>query len=568
MKLKALLLPAVVAAVAFSPAVATAARPISESRPLQTGDCPIDGCPVQTIGTVEVPAENRLVSGFVQVSGFALDGNLISNVDLFIDGTDEVNRVTIEGGANINLPRPDVAQAFPNFWYTFSLNSGFVMSFKASNYANGVHRIFVRVTDASGCCYFLAPRAVKIDNSRNQAPIGHMDLPLDSQPTGTRGTIEVTGWALDDRRVDHVDILVDGLLERQAVMGISRPDIAAEFPDVMNALTSGFLLFLDSTRLTNGVHTVAAKAVDDEGQQGLLGTARIQVFNDSPNLPPFGEVEYPLLNATWFGNCIPGIGSPSPVDIVDVRYLQRITGWALDVAVREDRGGVQFVQVELDGVTIKDTRINCHREIQLDNQLIDCYGYYRPDIERLYPGFPQCPNCGFDFWVDVGFLLTQRGFKEGAHILQIKAGDKEDQIASIQDIPIVMECATGALDPPSVCYVDDPPNYKFINGVYPVIGWSLDLDNVVKVRILIDGFPQIDAVTGLDHAELGLPSPDVAAVYKNYPNNGQARWRFYLDTTKISNSEHDLIVETTDGRGNVRACGTRRMIVDNNTLVR
>ena len=558
MKLKAYL-PAIAAGLALAFAMAPAAA---------LAQCGSASCPAQTIGSIDTPVEGRLDSGSVRVTAFALNGALISNDDLYVDGQDEVNRVTVSGGANINLPRPDVEQAFPSYWAILSRNSGFEMSFKASNYSNGTHTIWVRVTDVNGCCYFLGPRTVTIDNGRNQAPFGNLDFPLADQPTGSRGTIEVAGWALDDRRVDHVDVLVDGLLERQAVLGIYRADVAAYYPDTMNALTSGFVIFLDSTRLTNGVHTVTVKAVDDQGQQGLLGNRRIQVFNNSPNLPPFGQVEYPLLNATWFGNCINPNGGPSGGDIVDTRYLQNVIGWALDTAVREERGGVAYVQLELDGVTIKDTRVNCHREINLNNQLIDCYGFYRPDVEVFYPGFQQCPNCGYAFSVDVGYLLTQRGFKEGGHILQVKAGDKEDQVALIKEIPVFLECATGNLDPPPVCYVDDPSNYKFVNGVYPVIGWALDLDNVVRVRVLIDGVPQIDAVRGVDYAEYGLPSPDVAAVYKNYPVSGASRWRFYLDTTKISNSEHDLIVEVTDGRGNVRGCGTRRFLVDNNTVVR
>jgi hypothetical protein len=131
-----------------------------------------------------------------------------------------------------------------------------------------------------------------------------------------------------------------------------------------------------------------------------------------------------------------------------------------------------------------------------------------------------------------------------------------------------MECASGQLDPPPLGYIDDPTNYKFIGGVFPVIGWALDLDIVVKVRILIDGVPQLDAVTGVDYADYGYASPDVAASYPFYPQHTNARFRFYLDTTKISNSEHDLTIEVTDSRGNVRSAGTRRFIVDNNTLVR
>jgi hypothetical protein len=531
------------------------------------GQCPSQGCPTQTVGSIDAPAEGSVVSGYVRVNGFALDNALISNVDLFVDGQDDVNRVTISGGANINLPRPDVAQAFPNFWVTLSNNSGYEMSFKASNYSNGPHTIWVRATDVNGCCFFLGPRTVTINNARNQSPFGNLDFPLADQPTGSRGTIEVSGWALDDHRVDHVDILVDGLLERQAILGIYRPDVAAYYPDNMAALTSGFVMNLDVTRLTNGVHNIVVKAVDDQGQQGLLGSRNIQVFVDSPNLPPFGKVEFPLLNSTWFGNCATSPFGPSGGDIVDTRYLQQIIGWALDVSVREERGGVQYIQAEIDGATIKDTR-NCHHEILLNNQLIDCYGFYRPDVELLYPGFQNCPNCGFQFTVDVGYLINTKGFSEGGHTLQIKAADKEDQIALVAEIPIFLECASVQIDPPPVCYVDDPYNYKFINGVYPVIGWSLDLDNVVKVRILIDGIPQIDAVRGVDYAEYGLPSPDVAAVYQNYPQNLNARWRFYLDTTKLSNSEHDLIVEVTDGQGHVRGCGTRRFLVDNNTVTR
>lgn len=525
-------------------------------------------CPAQTIGTVEAPADGATVSGYVQVKGFALDGNLVSNVDLYIDGTAEANRVTPPGGANINLPRPDVIQAFPAYAGTAGFRPGFEMSFKASNYSNGTHTLYVRITDVTGCCYFLAPRTVRIDNARNQPPFGAVDFPTPDSPVPANGVLYITGWALDDRKVDHIEVFVDDLLERDAIMGVFRPDIAAKYPDNSNAITSGYLLFLDSTRMYNGVHTVNVMAVDDQGQKGFLASRRVQIFNNGPNLAPFGEVEYPLLNPTWFGNCFNPIGGPSGGEVVDQRFVQHIFGWALDNGQVIDRGGVSHVQVELDGVIIKDSRLHCRREFLLNYQLVDCYGYYRPDIEILYPGFTQVPNCGFHFVVDVGVLLTQRGFREGAHILQIKAVDKEDQKTTIKDIPVVLECADQNLDPPPIGFVDDPTNYKLISGVYPIIGWALDLDYVAAVRVLIDGVPQIDAVRGVDYAEYGLASPDVANLYSSYPQANKARWRFYLDTTKISNSEHDLLVEVLDGRGQRRSAGTRRFLVNNNTLVR
>ena len=555
MKLKAVLLPAL--AVFLLAAAAPGAA-----------QCPSTGCPAQTLGAVEVPVEGALVSGYVQVSGFALNGNLVSNVDLYVDGTADQNRVTAPGGANINLPRADVIQAFPAYAGTAGSDPGWQMSFRAANYSNGFHTLFVRITDVTGCCYFLAARTVRIDNSRNQAPFGAVDFPKAESSVQANGVLEIAGWALDDRTVDHVDVLVDGLLERQAVTGIYRPDVAAMYPSTPQALIAGYVLNLDSTRMTNGVHTITVKAVDDQGQQGLLGSRRVQVFNNSPNLPPFGEVEYPLLNSTWFGNCGFTSGGPSGGDIQDPRFVMWVSGWALDTSVVQERGGVSHVIVEIDGVTLKDSRINCHREFTLNNRLVDCYGYYRPDVEILYPGFQQAPNCGFSFAVDVGTLITQRSFREGGHILQVKAADKEDQIVLLREIPITFECSSASLDPPPIGYVDDPPNYKMINGIFPVIGWALDLDGVAEVHVLIDGVVQVDAVTGIIPAEYGLPSADVGLVYQNYPQSGYARWRFYLDTTKLSNSEHDLLVEVLDGRGNLRSAGTRRFLVNNNTLVR
>lgn len=562
MKLKALVLPVTAAALLTFGAPALA-------------DCPTAGCPAQTVGSIEVPAEGAVVSGYVRVAGFALNGQLVSNVDLYVDGTDEANRVTPAGGANINLPRPDITQAFPEYAGTPGADPGFEMSFRAANYSNGTHKLYVRITDVTGCCFFLAARTVRIDNARNQPPFGVLDVPVPDSSVHSNGVLQVVGWALDDRRVEHVDVFIDGLLEREAVLGINRPDVAAFYPNVPGATSAGFLVFLDSTRLTNGVHTITVKATDDQGQQGLIASRRFQVFNNAPNLPPFGEVEHPLLEATWFGNCValPG-GSPSGgVEIRDTRYVMFLSGWALDTSVYAERGGVSHVFVELDGVVLKDSRgawgtLGCRREYNLNNALVDCYGYYRPDVNVFYPGFPQSANSGFLFAIDVGQLLTDRGVKQGGHMLQIKAADKEDNVTLLKELPVNLECATANLDPPPLGYVDDPANYEYVGGIYPVLGWALDLDTVVRVRVLIDGVAQVDAVTGHDYAEYGLPSADVSAVYPNYPQKSSARWRFYLDTTKIANSEHDLLVEVIDGRGNYRSAGTRRFIVNNNTLTR
>ena len=371
-------------------------------------------CPSQTLGSVDVPADGATVSGYVQVIGFALDGNLVSNVDVFVDGTDDANRVTTAGGANINLPRPDVMQAFPQYAGTAGPVPRLAGVVQGVQLLERVAHDLRRDHGRERLHVLPDPEGDPGRQHGEPAAVRQHGLPAPNSSVAANGVLTVAGWALDDRQVDHVDVIVDGLLERQAVTGIYRADVAANFPDNPAAIVAGFVLNIDSTRYTNGVHTVSTRAVDDQGQQGFLGTARVQIFNDAPNLGPIGEVEFPLLNANWFGNCFPvSPGGPSggPTDIVDPRLLMFVNGWALEASL-EDTGGVSEVRVALDGVPIKNSRVNCHREFLLANALIDCYGYYRPDIEVLYPGFAQAPNVGFQFFVDVGYLITQKGFRK------------------------------------------------------------------------------------------------------------------------------------------------------------
>ena len=55
-----------------------------------------------------------------------------------------------------------------------------------------------------------------------------------------------------------------------------------------------------------------------------------------------------------------------------------------------------------------------------------------------------------------------------------------------------MECATGNLDPPPIGFIDDPSNYKFIGGVFPVILGSLFITMMSNAMNLlrIDGYIQ------------------------------------------------------------------------------
>ena len=91
------------AAVSLAPEAATAARAVAP--------CAAAACPNTLLGALELPVEGSTVSGYVQIRGFALNGNQISQIDVYVDGTDEANRVTAAGAIKLQVPRPDVMQA-------------------------------------------------------------------------------------------------------------------------------------------------------------------------------------------------------------------------------------------------------------------------------------------------------------------------------------------------------------------------------------------------------------------------------------------------------------------------
>src|SRR5437870_5141997 len=100
------------------------------------------------IGAIDSPTANQTVSGVVRVSGFVLDFEPVDKVEILVDGI-RVNR------ADLNIPRADVLEVFPNYINSPTSNPGFLSAFLARNYSNGQHSLTVRVTESSGAVTLL-----------------------------------------------------------------------------------------------------------------------------------------------------------------------------------------------------------------------------------------------------------------------------------------------------------------------------------------------------------------------------------------------------------------------------
>jgi Bacterial Ig domain len=540
------------------------------------------GAVAQPFGAIDSPTEGQTVSGVVSVSGFVLDMQAIDKIDVLVDGT-PFNQ------AELNYPRVDVLQIFPTYAGSPTARPGFLTSFLAGNFSDGEHTVAIRVTEsATQAQTIVASVDVFVDNETNQAPFGYIDIPSAAGLTGANGSFPVVGWALDDTGVTRVDFLVDGQIVAGAVgmgqpstatYGIPRGDVQAAFPDVPNSLNSGFLANLDTTAWVNGIHIISVQAWDADGASRELGSRTVQVINNGQNLAPFGQIDFPLDKASLFCETIapPGGGFPSPCspDVCGPTLEPNfVVGWSLDVGARLDAGQVSYVELLLDGQIVANTRTDC---VQIGQSLINCYGINRPDVAQNYSGYVNADNAGFNFTFYLirdaanstgtmgiylptsdtsvtGPILT--GFTTpGKHTIAIRAGDEEETVSQFGAMSVDILCDQTFNDTPAFGDINSPTNMEQISGQFQVFGWAYDFQGVDSVDVDVDG-----QVVGT--ALYGLFRPDVPPIDSRVPT-AFVGFSFILDTTLLSNTQHDIVIYVHDRVGNRTEIGRRKAVVDN-----
>jgi hypothetical protein len=119
------------------------------------------------------------------------------------------------------------------------------------------------------------------------------------------------------------------------------------------------------------------------------------------------------------------------------------------------------------------------------------------------------------------------------------------------------ETGSATADQPSFGFIDDPRNFEQISGdAYQVFGWAYDLQGVQSVQVDVDGQVVGQATYGLYRPDVPLQDPRVRSVNVGFS--------FILDTTQLSNTQHDIVVYVIDRGGHRTEIGRRKAIVNNN----
>ena len=547
------------------------------------------GASGQGFGFIDTPTAGQTVSGIVTVSGWAIDFKKIDKVELLVDGI-------LTNRADLNLPRSDVFGIFPQYVTSPNANPGFVTSFLARYYANGTHAVSVKVTEADQSTFTLGPITVIVDNSIAQPPFGFIDAPGPNGFSGASGSVQVVGWALDDGAVDHVDFLIDsrivataigrGLPGSTALYGISRPEVRAAYPDVPNSLFSGFLANIDTTRLTNGVHVLDVRATDDGGANALIGSRPLQIVNNIGLLGPFGWLDTPLDKASLICSQGSSGGGPTPSPPVPPSLgpgiLNYVAGWALSTGSRPGLGSVVWVELLLDGAIISNTTRDCFIS---NGKLTNCYGLNRPDVARVFPGYLNGDNSGYAFAFvffqndplglltvalptpDPSFFEVVTYTRPGKHTLSVRAGSDEGAATQVASISVDLLCDSTVGNQPAFGYIDAPRENEGISGVYGFIGWAYDFQGVLRIEVDVDG--QVVARSDNGTAVYGGARPDVPQNDPRVPAGANVGWGAVLDTTKMGDTQHEVVVYVWDNPGNPTISrrseiGRRRFTVNNN----
>jgi Tol biopolymer transport system component len=464
------------------------------------------GTAVAPFGVVDTPTDDRNgVTGAIPFTGWALDDVEVTRVSICRAGFgSEVAPVDPNcGGAAeifvgfatfIDGARPDVAGAFPAFPLATRGGWGFmVLTNMLPDRGNGRYQFTIRAQDREGTWGVLGTRTMTCANASGILPFGTIDTP--SQGAAASGSSYVNfGWALTPQPkaipIDGstIQVLVDGVSVGNVDYNHARADIQALFPGFQN--TNGAVGFhiLDTTLMTNGLHTISWTVTDDQGRTEGLGSRFFTVSNSAsavtaaPLSAPSGPVDLDTLPA-------------------DTTPLVGRRGWDLETPYG-------LFHTSATGMTmIRSEEVN-RVELQLPDG--DYSGYLRtpagfaplPIGSRLDSAtntFTWAPGVGFVGRYDFAFVRSVDG-----------------RALSRRDVRIVLyPKGRGTVGPQVV--IDAPRAGAAVSQPFVVGGWALDLDAVAGTGVTTlhawaypagGGVPIFIGATAY-----GGSRPDVAAIH-------------------------------------------------------
>ncbi|HEX6464346.1 MAG TPA: BACON domain-containing carbohydrate-binding protein, partial [Vicinamibacterales bacterium] len=244
-------------------------------------------------GFVDTPVDNTTgVVGAVPVTGWALDDIGITTIAIYRDPlpgeavVTENGKVFIGTATQVAGARPDVeASSTQPFRYQAGWGYMLLTNF-LPNQGNGTFKLWAVATDVEGQTRTLGSKTITCDNAHAVKPFGTIDTP-DQGGTASGPAFVNFGWVLGAQSnlipIDGstITVFVDGVPLGHPTYNNNRSDIQTLFPGHANTNGAVGFFILNTTTLSNGVHTIAWGVSDTVGNTEGIGSRFFTVLNGS-----------------------------------------------------------------------------------------------------------------------------------------------------------------------------------------------------------------------------------------------------------------------------------------------
>ncbi len=438
-----------------------------------------------TLVTIDTPDGKSTLSGVLPVAGWAEDRKArIESVQLRVD--DVFYSSPVYGGV-----RKDVCAVYKTA--PGCPDVGFNGELDTTVLSDGNHSLQVIGIPLQGQPY-IATRNILVNNQAATGIRIGIDTPNAASPI-LAGMAGINGWAIGSSSpVQNVTISVDRVFNGTAVYGGLRPDVCSVYPGRPSCPNVGWTYTLDTTNLTNGLHSLEVTSATTAGQRATVAvyftvananaTARVTIDAPGPSNNPYS-----------------GIGS--------------MRGSALDANAH-----IVSVLISVDGVPLGDA----------------AYGIGRPDICTSVSISPDCPNVGWTYALDTTV------FMDGPHTFGVLATAADGTTSSAVSLFTI---ANSTAVTPMMIDIDSPVSSLARDYTGAVIfgGWLYEsFASIQSVFVSVDGIP-------FGNAGVHGYRPDVCtstSVSPDCPNTG---WSILVDTGRLSNDIHTLTVTGTTVAG-------------------
>jgi photosystem II stability/assembly factor-like uncharacterized protein len=251
--------------------------------------------PAPPFGSFDTPATGATgIVGAIPVTGWALDNVEVTEVDIVrepVTGEPAGNLIFIGTAVFVADARPDVQGTFPAYPFSYRAGWGYQMltnflpnSSGSGAPGNGTYKLHAIAHNKAGSQFDLGIKTITADNAHATKPFGTIDTP--AQGGTISGTDYVNfGWALTPqpgiipKDGSTITVVIDGVVVGHPTYDQLRSDIATLFPGYQNSGGAVGFFHMNTTTLTNGVHTISWNVFDNQGRGEGLGSRYFNVFN-------------------------------------------------------------------------------------------------------------------------------------------------------------------------------------------------------------------------------------------------------------------------------------------------